>query len=141
MHTMSPEQIEAKAASVASLNARAERVTVEVGQTWRLLGSLYLVAHPRMPARADANRKASDIIRIVQVAGVNGKRTTRYVRVDPPRGGNGGRDHQSHPVKVSTLVRCYRLIDAEAHGRCPWCTAPTDTGGSCELCAQDSLAT
>lgn len=94
-----------KAETLAMLRLRAGELVVEVGQVWEHIGALSSV-NPSRRLPSDHGR-----ILIVQVAGVGRARTTRFVKVDPPRGGNGGFDRQSHRVEHMDLTRSYRLVD------------------------------
>lgn len=102
---LTPDAIERKSRSIAALDEAAAALDVAVGQVWEHIGTFSLMDPSRRMHATGAR------IRIVQVAGADRKRTTRYVKVNPPRGGNGGRDHQSHPITARTLARAYRLID------------------------------
>lgn len=101
---LSAEKLARKQATMAMLREQAAQLHVAVGQVWEHIGSLSLV-DPSRRLPTDSSR-----IRIVQVAGAGRARTTRFVKVDPPRGGNGGFDRQSHPITAVTLVRAYRLV-------------------------------
>jgi hypothetical protein len=114
-----PERRARKAANVATLRALADSLNVEVGQVWEHAGTRSLI---------DLDRRFESTgphIRIVQVAGEGGPRTTRFVKVNPPRGGNGRPDRQSHPIDRWTLARAYTLVrpgagaDAEVIGHSP----------------------
>ncbi|WP_336794084.1 hypothetical protein [Gordonia malaquae] len=89
------------------LNEQAAEVHVEVGQVWQYLGPISLMDRTK---RVRVRSSKLDRIRIVQVAGDGRARTTRFVKVDPPRGGNGGYDRQDHPITHLTLVRSYALM-------------------------------
>ncbi|MCT7372153.1 hypothetical protein [Mycolicibacterium llatzerense] len=102
---LTPEQRARKEATATQLRARAGALHIAAGQVWEHIGAVSL-QNPDRRLRASHQR-----IRIVQVAGVDQARTTRYVKVDPPRGGNGGYDHQSHRIDPLTLARAYRLVD------------------------------
>lgn len=77
---------------------------VQVGQVYRRVGYLTRDGWRMKPG-------GEPDIRIVQVPG--GRRTTyRYVKIDPPRGGNGRRDRQDHPITMIGLSRNYLLDEA-----------------------------
>lgn len=97
-----------KAATLESLRTQARNLPVREGQVWEHVGSISLV-DPTKRLRSLGTR-----IRIVQVAGRGRARTTRYVKVDPPRGGNGRYDHQSHAIDAMTLVRAWALVSRGA---------------------------
>lgn len=104
---MSDEEKRTKAATLAMLRDRAEKLHVEVDQVWEYIGAISLVR----PERRTTTSGNGSRIRIVQVAGQGRARTTRYVLVDPPRGGNGGYDRQDHPINSMDLVRAYQLVE------------------------------
>ncbi|KMV13936.1 hypothetical protein ACT17_32665 [Mycolicibacterium conceptionense] len=107
---LTDEEKRTKAATVAMLRERAEKLHVEVGQVWEYIGAISLVR----PDRRTTTSGNGSRIRIVQVAGQGRARTTRYVKVNPPRGGNGGYDRQDHPINSVDLVRAYRLVEEES---------------------------
>lgn len=94
-----------KESTLRELRARAAELTVRAGQVWEHIGYISLM-DPSRRFRTDHGR-----IRIVQVAGVGRARTTRYVKVNPRRGGNGGYDRQSHRIEHVDLARGYRLVE------------------------------
>ncbi len=108
---LSAAQRTRKAETMRALRARAGELVVEAGQVWEHIGSLSLV-DPGRRLPSDHSR-----IRIVQVAGVGRARTTRFVKVNPPRGGNGGFDRQSHRIEHVDLARSYRLVEPSGDGR------------------------
>lgn len=103
---LTPQERAVKAATVAHLREQAAQLQLRVGQVWQHIGAVSLV-RPTRRLNTDGQR-----IRIVQVAGQGRARTTRYVKVDPPRGGNGGFDRQSHPITALQLTRAWQLVDA-----------------------------
>lgn len=104
---LTPEQQSRKHATMAMLRARAAELHIEQGQVWEHIGTISLM-NPDRRFNTDHQR-----IRIVQVAGHGRARTTRYVKINPPRGGNGGYDRQSHRIDPITLARAYRLVDTD----------------------------
>lgn len=108
VHGLSPQQQAVKAATIARLQEQAAQLPVTVGQVWQHIGAVSLV-EPSRRLHASGER-----IRIVQVAGQGRARTTRYVKVDPPRGGNGGFDRQSHPITALELARAWQLIGSSS---------------------------
>jgi hypothetical protein len=104
--TLSPQKQATKVATMARLREQAAQLHLAVGQVWRHIGAISLV-EPTRRLHTAAGR-----IRIVQVAGQGRARTTRFVKVDPPRGGNGGFDRQSHPITALELARAWQLVDA-----------------------------
>lgn len=105
-HTLTAEQQAAKAATMAQLREQAAQLTLRVGQVWQHIGAVSLVS-PAQRLNTNGRR-----IHIVQVAGQGRARTTRYVKIDPPRGGNGGFDRQTHPITALELARAWQLVDA-----------------------------
>lgn len=97
-------ELSRKATALAELRAQAVRLRVEVGQIWEHIGYLSLI-DPSRRFHTDHGR-----IRIVQVAGVGRARTTRYVKVNPGRGGNAGYDRhrQTYRIERIDLARGYR---------------------------------
>lgn len=73
---------------MAQLREQSANLHLTVGQVWQHIGAVSLV-EPSRRLHTDGS-----CIRIVQVAGRGRARTTRFVKVDPPRGGNGGFDRQ-----------------------------------------------
>ena len=78
---------------------------VEVGQVYRRVPFL---CRDGTRMRLGPDSQYEQRICIVQVP-EGRKRTYRYVKVDPPRGGNGRRDRQSHPIALQGLARNYAL--------------------------------
>lgn len=112
-YDLTPEQRSRKQATLAWLHAQAATLHIEQGQVWAHIGTISLLNPDR---RFDADHQR---IRIVQVAGIDRARTTRYVKINPRRGGNGGFDRQSHRIDPITLARAYRLIGNDgATGEC-----------------------
>lgn len=97
-------ELSRKAKTLAELRAQAASLRVEVGQVWEHIGYLSLMDPSR---RFDTDHGR---IRIVQLAGVDRARTTRYVKVNPRRGGNGGYDRQTHRIDHVDLARGYQLV-------------------------------
>lgn len=93
---------------MATLRALADSLNIEVGQIWQHVGTRSLQDLQRR-FRATGLR-----IRIVQVAGEGRARTTRFVKVNPPRGGNGRPDRESHPIDRWALARAYTLVSPAA---------------------------
>lgn len=113
-----PEWLARKQATLACLHAQADALHIECGQVWEHIGTISL-QNPDRRFRTDHSR-----IRIMQVAGIGRARTTRYVKVDPPRGGNGRFDRQSHRIDPITLARAYRLVDTATEAPKPAGASP-----------------
>lgn len=115
---LTAEERRQKHETLAALRAIAENLIVEVGQEWEYAGLISLINPDKRLYLARGHRawpQAGHKIRITQVAGRNRARTTRYVKVDPPRGGNGGYDRQTHSIRPLDLARSWRLVqDAPA---------------------------
>lgn len=103
---LSDEKRAVKAATLAHLHEHAAALHLAVGQVWQHIGAVSLV-EPSRRLHTDGS-----CIRIVQVAGQGRARTTRFVKIDPPRGGNGGFDRQSHPITALELARAWQLVNA-----------------------------
>jgi hypothetical protein len=83
---------------------------VRVGQVYERVDHL-LVDGTRMKFRS---RHDHTRIRIVSVPDGKRKKVIRHVKVDPRRGGNGGRDRGEHTITLEGLARNYELVTADA---------------------------